>query len=352
MSTTAPIHRTAWARTLLLGLGAAVAVGVILLAFIWPTMTSAVKNLPIAVSGTTQQTSQVTKQLDSRSPGTFAVTRVSTRADAVRLIRTRDVDGAVIVQASPEVLTASANGAAVTQIMTGVATATHATVTDIVPLSSQDSRGLGLSAASFPLALGGILGGILIALTVTGSWRRLVGVGVYAVLAGVGVTALLQGLFGILLGGFWLNAAAISLTMAATASFVVGMNALVGRVGIPVGSVVTMLVGNPLSASTQPAQFLAGPWGAVGQWFVPGASTTLVRDLSYFPDANPTFAWLVLAGWAVIGLVATAAGHFRNQQDVHLASDADPDGAQEPAHPAHAGRHAPAHVARPEHALR
>ncbi len=137
-----------------------------------------------------------------------------------------------------------------------------------------------------------------------------------------------------------------------TASFVVGMNALVGRVGIPVGSVVTMLVGNPLSASTQPAQFLAGPWGAVGQWFVPGASTTLVRDLSYFPDANPTFAWIVLAGWAVIGLVATAAGHFRNQQDVHLGSDAGTDAAQEPAHPAHAGRHAPAHVARPEHALR
>ncbi|RKR76288.1 ABC transporter permease [Frondihabitans australicus] len=385
MSTTAtPVtHRTAWARTVLLAVAAAVAVAVILLAFIWPTMTSSVKDLPVAVSGTSQQVAGVKQALDKKSPGAFDVTRVASRADAVKLIRTRDVDGAIVLPATfgasaaaggtgsaaaggasaaagataaaaarPEVLTASANGAAVTQIMTGVASGVGATVHDVVPLSSQDSRGLGLSAASFPLVLGGILGGILIALTVTGSWRRLVGVGVYAVLAGVGVTSLLQGLFGILLGSFWLNAAAISLTMAATASFVVGMNALIGRMGVPLGSVTTMLVGNPLSAATQPEQFLVGPWGAVGQWFVPGASTTLVRDLSYFPDANPTFAWLVLAGWAVLGLVATVAGHFRNQEDVRLRSEdelalepsVDSAASQEPAHAPHPSHRAPAHA--------
>lgn len=348
------VHRTPWARALLLAVGAAVAVGVILLAFIWPTMTSSVKDLPIAVGGSSQQVDAFTKALDQKSPGTFDVTRVDSRHDATSLLRTRDVDGAVLLGARPEVLTASANGAAVTQIMAGVATQVQAAAsaaagapvtvrtTDLAPLPSQDSRGLGLSAASFPLVLGGILGGILIALTVTGSWRRLLSVGVYAVLAGVGVAGILQGLFGVLIGHFWLNAAAISLTMAATASFVVGMNALVGRAGIPIGSVTTMLIGNPLSAATQPLQFLTGPWGTVGQWFVPGASTTLVRDLSYFPDANPTFAWLVLAGWATLGLVATAVGHFRNQQDVHLEEPlivAEPEAVPTSSHEHHAPQH-------------
>ena len=76
----------------------------------------------------------------------------------------------------------------------------------------------------------------------------------------------------------------------------------------------SVLVGNPLSAATQPLQFMVGPWGAIGQWFVPGASVTLLRDLSYFPDANATFPWLVLAGWAAVGVIGMLAGHFRNQE--------------------------------------
>jgi hypothetical protein len=131
----------------------------------------------------------------------------------------------------------------------------------------------------------------------------------------------MQGWFGVLQGVFWINGLAVSLATFATASFIVGMNALIGKAGIAVGSVVTMLVGNPLSSAAQPLQFTAAPWGAIGQWFVPGASGTLVRDLSYFPDANPTFAWLVLAGWALVGVVTMMAGHFRNQVVLRAAAE-------------------------------
>jgi len=344
---TAP--KTSWGRVILTAVGAALIVGIILLAFIWPTLTSSVKNLPVAIGGNSQQVSAIEGALKSKSPGTFTLTKVGDRAKAVELIRQRDVYGAIILGTKPEVLTASANGVATVQIMDAVAVeiqakanaeaqaavaaavaAHHAPagtvaptitvkITDVVPLVSSDSRGLGLSVAAFPLVLGGMLGGILIALIITGSWRRLVAVGVYSILGGVAAAAIMQGMFGVLQGNFTLTAAALTLSMAGTASFVVGMNALIGRSGIAVGSVVTTLIGNPLSAATQPLQFLAGEWGAVGQWFVPGASTTLIRDLSYFPDANPTFAWLVLGGWAVVGLIATLAGHFRNQQDIDLA---------------------------------
>jgi len=347
-SQTAPPH-TPWLRSLLLAVAAAAAVVVVLLAFLWPTITSTVKDLPIAIAGSDTAVSAVEKQLNAAAEGAFDVSAVSTRQEAVDLIRSRDVYGAIVLGDQPEVLTASANGAAVSQLLGQVAAKIQAQaqqqadaavqqavaagrapagtqaptisvkVTDIVPLASTDSRGLGLTAAAFPLVLGGMLGGLLISILVAGSWRRLTAVGVYAVVGGLAVTGILQGWFGILQGDFWLNTLAVSLSMFATASFIVGMNALIGRAGIAVGAVLTVLVGNPLSAAAQPLQFMVGPWGAIGQWFVPGASVTLLRDLSYFPDADSTFPWLVLLGWAALGVIAMLAGHFRNQEVTEAA---------------------------------
>ncbi|MGO4300803.1 ABC transporter permease [Leifsonia sp. RAF41] len=348
-SAAVPPH-TPWIRSVLLAVGAAAAVVVILLAFLWPTITSTVKDLPVAVAGSSTAVSAVEKQLDKAADGAFDVTGVSNRQEAVDLIRTRDVYGAIVLGDSPEVLTASANGAAVSQILGQVATKIQAQaqqqadaavqqavaagrapagtqaptitvkVTDIVPLASTDARGLGLTSAAFPLVLGGMLGGVLISLLVAGSWRRLTAVAVYAVVGGLSVTGILQGWFGILQSDFWLNALAVSLSMFATAAFIVGMNALIGRAGIAVGAVLTVLVGNPLSAAAQPLQFMVGPWGAIGQWFVPGASVTLLRDLSYFPEADSSFAWLVLLGWAAVGVIAMLAGHFRNQEVTEAAA--------------------------------
>ncbi|WP_431277783.1 ABC transporter permease [Leifsonia poae] len=343
---------TPWPRAIVLALGAAAAVIVVLLAFLWPTITSSVKDIPLAVAGSSEQVAQVEKALDSKSDGAFAVTAVTTRADAVDLINTRDVYGAIVLGGStqaPEVLTASANGAAVSQIFGQVAAQLQAQanaqaaaavqqgvaagklpagttppvitvkVTDVVPLASTDARGLGLTAASFPLVLGGMLGGILISLLVAGVWRRLVGVTVYGLVTGFAVVGVMQGWFGVLQGNFWINGLAVSLSMFATAAFIVGMNALIGRNGIAVGAIATMLIGNPLSSTAQPLQFTVAPWGAIGQWFVPGASGTLIRDLSYFPDANTLFPWLVLTGWALAGVIAMFAGHFRNQVVVAAA---------------------------------
>ncbi|RDV44104.1 ABC transporter permease [Leifsonia sp. ku-ls] len=339
----AAVH-TPWRRTVALALGAGLAVVVILLAFLWPTVTSSVRDLPIAVAGSPAAVSAVTDQLHKSAAGALAVTTASSRADAVKLIETRAVDGAIVLGDKPEVLTASANGAAVSQLLGQLATRLQAQaqqqadaaakqavaagkapagtvaptvtvpVTDVVPLASTDARGLGLAASSFPLVLGGMIGGVLISILVAGSWRRLTAVVLYAAAGGLAVTGIMQGWFGILQGGFWTNWLAVSLSMLATSAFVVGMNALLGRVGIAVGAVITVLVGNPLSSATQPLQFLPAPWGAIGQWFVPGASVSLLRDLSYFPSADALFPWLVLLGWAAVGIVLMLVGHFRDQE--------------------------------------
>jgi hypothetical protein len=107
--------------------------------------------------------------------------------------------------------------------------------------------------------------------------------------------------------------------LAAIAAPITGFVALMGRPGIARGVVTFLLVANPISAAAIPVEFLAEPWGAIGQWFPPGAAATLLRDLSYFPVADATFPWLVLAAWAAGGILLSMIGHFRT------AGGAEPD---------------------------
>ncbi|MFJ4169633.1 ABC transporter permease [Paenarthrobacter sp. NPDC089714] len=356
--TAAPEHRqepptgthTPWPHALRTALLAAVAVCTVLLAFAWPSVTAKVQNLPVAAVGSAEQIAQITSQAPA---GALDVRTASSRDDAVNLIRQRQVYGAIVLGTSPEILVASAGSPVASQALTqmgaqmqsqiqaqviaklqaalaqaalGAATGAppqsaqgtqpaavpQVAVTDVVPLSSDDPRGTGLAVAGLPLAMGGMIGGVLISLLVSGTWRRLGAILAYGVIAGLGLAGILQGWFHTLQGSYWANAGAIGLGVVATAAIIVGLNALIGRAGIAVGAVITLFVGNPLSSLTQPKEFLPAPWGDVGQWMVPGASGTLLRDLSYFPDASAAFPWLVLACWAVAGAVLIAVGHFRN----------------------------------------
>ncbi|HEY8317882.1 MAG TPA: hypothetical protein VIG76_03550, partial [Amnibacterium sp.] len=191
-------------------------------------------------------------------------------------------------------------------------------ITDVVPLSSDDPIGAGLTSASFPLVLGGMLGGVLVSLLVAGAVRRVVALLVYGIAAGAVVTLVLQTWLHVLQGSWLANAAAFGLAMLATAAVVVGFNSLIGTPGIAVGAVISLLIGNPISGAAVPAQFILGPWGDVGQWFEPGAASSLVRSLSYFPDADTAPQWWTLAAWAAGGIVLTLVGHFRSSTALPL----------------------------------
>ncbi len=185
-------------------------------------------------------------------------------------------------------------------------------VTDVVPLSADDARGTTLAAASFPLVLGGLVGGVVVSLTVAGTWRRVTAIVVHAALGGPAVAGLLHGLGG-LHGAYLADSLAVGLALLGIGATIVGAVGLLGRPGLAAGLVLFLLVANPLSAAAVPVEFLLSPWGAVGQWFPPGASATLLRDLSYFPGADTTFPWLVLTGWAALGLTLSLAGRARDR---------------------------------------
>lgn len=185
---------------------------------------------------------------------------------------------------APEVLTAPAASSAVTPLLTtiagevqtqltqqitaagGDASAVKVKTTAVVPLSSDDATGSGLAAAAFPMTMGGMLGGILLSLLVVGPMRRLAGLLGFAVATGLIVTIVLQPWFHFLQGDFWINALAIGLSVLATSAFIVGCTSLLGRAGVAIGAVLTLLVGSPLSAAA-PWQFL--PAAVPNSWSRP-----------------------------------------------------------------------------------
>ena len=120
MSDTRTPH-TPIARVLALSVALVAVVGVIVLAFSWPSITSEPRDLPVAIAGPAEAVDQIAAGLDEAQPGAIAFTEVADRDEAVEAIETREVYGAIILGQQPEVLTSSAASAAVAQLLGGAA---------------------------------------------------------------------------------------------------------------------------------------------------------------------------------------------------------------------------------------
>lgn len=356
--TPAAPERSSWIKVISTSLLASLIVALVILAFTWPTKTMEAKNLPVSIAGPEATVSQFEQSLKDRGIETFELKQASSREEAEQQIRQRETYGAIIFTegAAPEVLTAPAANAAATQMLNGVATQLNAQIqqkaltaktealtqavqaggergaqaaaqleqmkaqaeqasamtvkaTAVVPLSESDSSGTGLTIAAFPLVIGGILGGVLSLNLIKGTWRRFATATLYAVIAGALTALILSTWFGFIPGDFATLWAAFAATYLATASFMIGMGALlVPAAGLGLGVVVTMFVGNPISGASMPSVFLPGAWGQIGQMMVPGASSTLLRSIAYFPEAATSDQWLVLGSWIAFGLLTGVIG--------------------------------------------
>ena len=321
---------TPWARVVAIAVVLATAVSVIVLAFLWPAITSEVRGLPIAAAGPSAQLDQLIGGIDEHAPGVFEITPVDDRDAAVAAIERREVYGALVLGTEPEVLTSSAASPVAAQALSGVAAplqgqlqqaaAAQAAqagiapptvtveVTDVVPLADTDARGIGLGSSVLPLIIGGLLGGVLATLGIQGRARRIVALIAYALVAGAAITGILQGWLGVLQGSYLVERGGRSARPARRRRHRPRPGVAHGRPGLALGAVTFILFAVPLASAATPVEFLLEPWGAVGQWFPPGAGATLLRDLSYFPHADATFPWLVLGVWAAAGLVLAFVG--------------------------------------------
>lgn len=321
MSATPTPTATAWPRIAGIVVLLTVITSALLTAFAWPAVRSSLHDVPIALAGPAVATDRIESTLQQRQPGAFAFTHVADTAAAEAATRNRDVYGAIdLSTGTPQVITATAASPILAQTLQTLATAlssggSAATVAvhDVAALPDDDPRGTGFATASLPLALGGLVAALLLGRLVRGTGRKIAGALAFAVAGGLALAALLQFWFGSLSGDYWVNSGALALSLAATAVVLLGLNSLLGYTGLGIGTVIILLIGNPLAGTTSAPEMLPGWSGRLGQLLPPGAGGSLLRSTAFFDGNGAGQPVLVLACWLALGILLCVAGGARTR---------------------------------------
>lgn len=298
-------------------LGLSAVIGLMLLAFVLPSVNSGPHELKLGITGPAAATEQISTSLEASKQGAFD-TREFADADALRdAIRNRDVVGGIAFDANgPHVLIATAGGTPIAQTLTGVAnglseaSGAKVSVEDVVPLTADDPTGAGLTALALPLVFGGIMPAVvLVQLFPRSIVKRVLGAAGVAVVAGFALTAILQFGTNSLDGNYLLTALTLAVGISAISLPILGLESLLGMKGFALGAVTMMFIGNPLSGMATTAAWLPAGWGALGQLLPPGAAGASVRSMAFFDGHGATTPLLVLVCWIAVGIaLCVAAG--------------------------------------------
>ncbi len=278
--------------------------------FIWPAKKTAPRDLPVVVAGPAPAATAMADRLRAERPGAFDVRTVADATAADDALRNREAYAAFVLGpdgVSLHVASAASPTAAalLTQAAQQLGSGRPVPVVDVVATPADDPRGAGFAGGFLPLLLTSIVAGAALALAVASRAVRLIGLLAYGVLAGLVAAAVQHGM-GVLEGNYLAAAGVDGLLVLAIASAVAGLTAVLGRAGVALGALLLFVLGNPISAVASAPQLLPQPWGAIGQLLPPGAGATLLRDVAFFDGAGATVPLIVLASWAVVGLVLVA----------------------------------------------
>jgi hypothetical protein len=278
--------------------------------FAWPAKELAPRDLPLLVAGPGPAATAFADRLRAERPGAFDVRTVADATAADAALRDRQAYAAfVLAQDGPSLHVASAASPTVAALLTQAAQqmggGRPVPVVDVVPTPAGDPRGAGFAGGFLPLLLTSIAAGAALLLAVGSRGLRSAGLIGYAILAGLVAAAVQHGM-GVLSGSYLAAAGVDALLTLAIAASVAGLGAVLGRAGMALGAFLLFVIGNPISAVASAPELLPQPWGAIGQLIPPGAGATLLRDVAFFDGAGGRAALIVLAGWALVGLVLVA----------------------------------------------
>ncbi|MFF9504175.1 ABC transporter permease [Streptomyces sp. NPDC014656] len=289
--------------------------------FAWPAARTAPRDLPVGIAGPAAAADGLAREL-GRHEGAFEIHRYEDAAAARSAVEAREVYGAVVVTpAGPELLTASAGGPVVAGLLREAVTAGAAAgggtvpVTDVVAPPAEDPRGAVLGAGLLPLAVAGAAtGAAALFLGLRGARAATALVGASA-LAGLAGAALTHSWLGALAGNWWAEAGVFALTVLAIGATFSGLATLLGKPGLGLAAVLTVLAGNAFSGMSGAPELLPAGIGLLGQWLPPGAGGQALRSVAYFDGAAAGGPVLVLSLWAVAGLAAVALGGRRRRTE-------------------------------------
>ncbi|MEU7487967.1 DUF3533 domain-containing protein [Streptomyces sp. NPDC042319] len=279
------------------------------------------RDVAFAVVAPPQASGQLVAKLDGMAGSPLDARPAGSRAEAVRQLKDREIDGALVYDPrgkQDELLVAGGSGSAlsdaVQKVLAKAEQAEGRTVrtTDVAPADPQDARGL----SSFYLVVGWCVGGYLCAAILAISYgarptngrRAVIRLGtllLYSVLAGLTGALVIGPVLGALPGSvvaLWgLGALIVFAVGAATLAF----QGIAGIVGIGLTILVVVIGGNPSAGGAYPYPLLPPFWHAIGPALPPGAGTWAARSIAYFDGQALTGPLLVLAAWAVVAAALT-----------------------------------------------
>jgi hypothetical protein len=282
------------------------------------------RRIPIAIvlpaGAPATLTDQTVDRLNALSHQPLRVRAASSEADARRLMARRDISGALIINASgpDRMLVTSAGGGAVSQALETIAgrieSAQRRTVTvhDVIPAAPGDARGL----SGFYVVVGWAVGGYLVSsiLGIAGGARpanrsraviRLLALATYAIVSGLGGALIAHSVYSALPSHFLRLWGLGALLVFAVGAFTMACQVLLGILGIGVAILLFVVLGNPSAGGAYPSTLLPTFWAKFGPYLPPGAGTDAVRSIVYFSDAKITRDLVVLAAYAIVGVVVT-----------------------------------------------
>ncbi|WP_166136384.1 ABC transporter permease [Nocardioides ochotonae] len=293
-----------------------------------------VKVVAPAVGGS--QAQQLVDQLNGLSGDPLDASVADSESEAREDVRDGDDVAALVLRPEKStdlLLIASGGGVSVEEaasdVLTKVVQEQRRSVEkeDLVPLQSGDARGL----TGFYLVVGWAVGAYLfptvVALargdrprSVRTAAIRLAALVPYALASGFGGALIVGPLLDAQTGHFWqlgLLGTAVSFSIAALA---IGLEAFLGVIGIGVTLLLIVIIGNPSSGGAFQAGVMPAFWRVVGDWIPTGAGVDGVRQIVYFGSDDLTRPLLVLAAYAVAGIVLTLLVSGRGRRPELLMS--------------------------------
>ena len=295
-----------------------------ILSYGWAFHSPAPHGIPLAVVAPAPESGPLVARLNLIPSAPLHATAAPSQAAARRLIRDDAVSAALVINPAARtdtLLITSAGGSseasAAEQVNTAAEASQHrsVTVTDIVPSQRGDGRGL----TGFYLVVGCSVGGYLVAAllgmasgarpaTTRRALNRLIAFGSYAIVSGLAGAIVAGPVLGALtchlVALWWLGVLPVFAVGAVTLAFQI----LFGVAGIGVTILVFVIFGNPSAGGAYQPAPLPPFWRAISSALPNGAATDSVRRIVYFGGHDIGGHLIVLASYAVAGVVIAIIG--------------------------------------------
>jgi hypothetical protein len=300
-----------WRRLVIVSIVLPAVITLAVLAFAWPAARVQPRDVPVGVVGPGSQLA--IEHLLSAQPGAFDMHVYPDGAAARSAIGNREIYGAFVVdQRHVQVLDASAASPTVAQLLTSVGaklaagTSSTESITDVVPLSQADPRGIVFGSLLLPITMSGIAIAVMIGLVARfrPASRQIGALLLVSMAAGASVYLIGQSFLGALPHQGLADWAALSLTVLAIGATAAGLLALVGVAGLGIAAALMVFVGNPFSGVTSAPELLPDAIKYLGQALPPGAGANLLRSTAYFDGHRAAGHLAVLITWVALGFAA------------------------------------------------